>query len=241
VPNFVRAVFCRLTNLSKPDHVMGFFADLKQFGFEISRDDISGRRFHNTGEFPVSKLLADFKGQERQDYQIAICLRDYYFLEINMKWRFEDQEYPAMLEKKIIQDVTIFSLGVDEDAFFPPGQVVASLNDSLKFDTFRSVLSSLVSHLQPYIGFVDIECDYLCELSGESETFAYWGNFFSVNFLDTWNQADRSLLKQVVDQYFIIDDAGVLAFLQPLIANQAWTKNHEDLHSLISKYIKLTM
>jgi hypothetical protein len=95
---------------------------------------------------------------------------------------------------------------------------------------------AVIRYVDPEIGIIDYEAELLCsEL--HTTPLADWGNYFPKRFLKLLSSKERKLLPQVVDEFLQIDNLGVLTFIHPLMANQAWSDRHAKLDKLISPHL----
>ncbi len=128
------------------------------------------------------------------------------------------------------------SFDVEEGIFLPGRTVSFTPRSNAVFGRFKQILTRIAVHLQPTSGVIDYDADFLCdELSTARacRSFVHWGNYYSHALLRHWPREAVAKLLAMVDEFTVIDDLGVLTFLHPLAANQAWTSRHENVLALL--------
>ena len=156
-------------------------------------------------------------------------------LDVNFLWHVGERTHGARFLQTIWpgRRFRSLSLDVDEFAFFPnPGDIRFDSVESKAFQSFKLALTEVVKHLDPIVGIVDFEADLLCEAPKLNLPLVSWGNYLPWSILNRWRPGDVANLLETVDLAIEIDDVGLLFYIFPLAANQAWTGRHIQIQEL---------
>lgn len=159
------------------------------------------------------------------------------FARIALSWRVEGRQVQAGLEAwhGLSDSRGRISFNVGEAAFLEGAIEFAPGAKDHVFSAFKQIVVELVAHIRPLIGAIDYEADLLCETLSQTRSLVSWGNFFSRAWLEWWSAEDVQTLCHAVDEWLEVDDLGVLTFIHPLAANQAWTARHQQVDALLRR------
>lgn len=156
------------------------------------------------------------------------------WMDQKLEWNIQNEPQKARLFQlsSANDGLSLISFDIDEFLLLPERKISYEANQDPLFAVYKLIIIDLIKHLMPNIGMIDYDADLLCnEISTMS--LAAWGNFFSYDYLNSWKPEERTLLTQLVDEFISIDEFGILTFIHPLMANQAWSERHEHLERLI--------
>lgn len=161
---------------------------------------------------------------------------------IKCHWHINEQAF----ETQILQTwhppgPVNLSFGVAEEAFF--GGTGRSLieytpsntNDHQLFQSYKQLIITAIQYLNPAAGLIDYEMDIICQAIENRTFMASWGNYLSAHTLEQWDANELDILRQTVDEAIWVDGRGLLAFIHPLAANQAWTSRHIEVQQLLDR------
>jgi len=168
-----------------------------------------------------------------------ICNEEIW-VEQELEWSLSGIKYAARFRQAYFRnaDCSIFTFALDSAIFLPRDKIVYSPIGDPKFLIFKDILSQLIIDLKPTIGVIDYEADLICsELKTEFKgTIASWGNYFPIKWIDSLTNDVKQNLLSAVDETLAIPNIGLLTFIHPLKANQAWGCKHERLEDIIRRY-----
>lgn len=156
------------------------------------------------------------------------------WVEQKMEWTIRNKPQKARLFQ-LSQNhggYSLVSFDIDEFLLLPESKISYRPDSDPLFAAYKTIIVDLIKQLKPRIGLIDYEADLLCT-EIPSITLASWGNFFPYDFLKLWSLDERNMLTQLVDELIPIDEFGLLTFIHPLLANQAWSERHEQLERII--------
>ena len=171
------------------------------------------------------------------DDLLANSLVEANVTKIPFVWRDSQYERQGRLLQSLYEaQGKTFYFDIVWDVFLP-GEVTEFVpeRDTALFTQYLDLILKIIQHLNPLVGVIDTEADLICGDLSQQEFVIGWGNYFSKAFLHGWTQSDWWSLQQAVDIYLPINKKGVLTFIHPLAANQAWTPRHELVQSLVYK------
>lgn len=128
------------------------------------------------------------------------------------------------------------SFDIEDRIFLPSGVIeYEPENNDTAFESLKLLLARVISHIQPAFGGVDSECDYLGDAHNPSDLrwLVQWGSYFSDSIINQWSKAAVATLLQTANEHIKIKNIGILTFIHPLATNQAWTRRHEIIYSLL--------
>lgn len=158
-----------------------------------------------------------------------------------LAWRIQD----ASWECRLLQftpdagGASILSFDITEALPFPPASGSAlSYRPGGEdwFGAYQQILVDLIRQTKPGPGMLDYDADLLCN-SADTRSFVSWGNYFPASLLDRLSSAERTLFFRLVDSALPVGDLGVLTFIHPLMANQAWSDRHAKLERLVRPHL----
>lgn len=162
--------------------------------------------------------------------------------EQELYWGLFDVKWAARFRQVYFRNAscTTFAFDLDSNFFLPGANTLYSPNGDPKFLHYKNLLSQLIMGLKPSIGEIDYEADLICsELTPRfQDAIACWGNYFPSMWINTLDKEVKGHLLRVVDETHEVDGIGMLTFIHPLKANQAWGSQHEQLDGIIKKYFK---
>lgn len=239
MPNFIRAVFCLHDTLQERHQLVSLLAKLKELHCDVSTvelDWISGQVIVNEERIQISPGDAAGLSDTQLGERLSAWLSCPGYLRIKLEWKVSSENYTAFIEKKSSGSIVF---GTDEQVFLPSRSVsfVPGHTGAGTFGEYKKLIAQFVLRLRPRLGLIDYDCDYLCNVEGLHQRIASWGNYLPNTLLNQWAGDDISQLRHIADEFHRIEEQGVLIFIHPLTANQNWTVRHEQLESLMSKYI----
>ncbi len=207
--NFIRGVFCLAPYPFEFKKVSDLFTTLRKSGIRLYPQNTDTV----TGSAAILKQITD--GFAREGY-----------LKIDLQWELRETIYKAHFEFTGKHDFRKFVFCVDEQAFLPGNNISYVPADDPIFESYKRAIVIIIKSLRPNLGVIDYENDFLC---GPDSPMSSWGNY--IPFSIQGSTIDR--IKSIVSDYTVIDDAGILTFIHPLQANQAWTEQHKELQSIL--------
>ena len=216
--NHVRADFC-LSQTRDKEQLIQWFLALEALGCHMLTPDAA----------------SDVAGFEQAVQQLLTPL----YANIEFQWYINGQTYEARIMQIWHPPKPIdISFDVAEEAFF--GGYGRSLieyipknpDDHNLFQRYKQLIMAAIQYLNPNIGLIDYEMDIVCGDTENRKFEASWGNYLAASALEQWDPNDLDLLKQTVDEAIWIDERGLLSFIHPLVANQAWTSRHFKVQEL---------
>lgn len=236
--NYIRACFC----INYSIQVVQFYDLLKalesldcRYNFWIP-GFISGYLSSRDQELSVRELSLDQDPNPTKLWQIADWLATPGHLNIGMACRIDDKLYEArLLQSWNFGERMSLSFDIADIVFLPGRSVEFIPNGNVSFDWFKQIIIQFINYIKPIIGVIDYEADLLCASSEKYSSLASWGNYFSQSVLEQWTQNDVKTLLQVVSESTEINNLGVLTFIHPLAANQAWTGRHQEVQTLLER------
>ena len=234
--NLVRANFC-CQPLTSAESNYNLLLNLQKLGF-LYGGTMSGWSAPTETDYSSTGYLYDHWDVEAAR-EVAEKLTIPGHQDIELQWRIEQRTYKTSILKLVFPGCRLWriSLDVDDTAFFPKRDDIRFYSlSTATFMSFESAIIEMVKHLKPSIGVVDREADVICEKPTGHWALVHWGNYLPWSVLNTWRPQDVSTLLEAVDYVTRLDDLGLLFFIRPLAANQAWTEKHEKVHQLYVGY-----
>lgn len=139
------------------------------------------------------------------------------------------------------QHYSTFSLDLDSNFFLPENALSYVPDKDEKFLYYIKLVSEIIIGIKPLIGEIDFEADLICSdlAAGFHDPIASWGNFFSIDWINSLHSEIRNEIMSTVDDLYEIKDIGILTFIHPLTANRQWNSRHEKLNRIIRNYFHI--
>lgn len=175
-------------------------------------------------------------------HQIAESMLTPMYAEAEFEWHTNQLAYSTrLLQIWHPPEPADLNFAVSDDAFF--GKTGRSLiefepNDAdrlARFASYKDLIIGLIRYLKPSAGLIDYEMDVVCYNIESGKFAASWGNYLTLSALDRWHPNDVDMLTQQVHDATWIDGLGLLTFIHPLAANQAWTERHIQVQQLFER------
>jgi hypothetical protein len=158
------------------------------------------------------------------------------FFEQEFTWVINNFSFTnRFIQMKFPEDKYIISIDIDENIFLPSNNIEFCPNANSTFDDYKKILARVIERTKPLIGLVDYDVDLVDYFI--SSLSPHWGNFLPESWYVQWSEEDKQKMFQLIDEYQFIKECGLLVFIHPLKANQAWSEKHELLAQLFDKNI----
>jgi len=239
--NFVRANFC-VPAPTAPANFYQLFKDLHFQGCcynQFLLGTVSGylssvNRSLNTTETVLSIGFDDGKIGQISDY-----LSVPGYLTITLQWQVDAVSYVARIVKISRPEEQIFRFAFElEEKFFFDGDAIELSNwNTWRIQQYEAMIVAILRNVSPVWGVIDYESDLDCTEIEAGPSLVSWGIFLSQPLVNNWASDKFVKLPTYVDRFIPLNELGILLFLYPLRANQAWTERHESLKHFLTKSI----
>jgi hypothetical protein len=242
--NYIRACFCVDHSLQAAEfsHLLRALEQLEcRYNF-WTMGRVSGYLALRQQELSVEEEVLDRESNPDKIQQLASWLASPGYLSIELGWLINSQKYSARLMQNWYDPNAPRKLffDVEQTLFLPGSQIEFLPQGEIEFERLRQAVGCCVKYIDPAVGKIDYEVDPDCGSSQEFILHARWGNYYSERILAQWNPNTLEALEEIVNEYYEFDKRGILTFIHPLTANQAWTSRHEKVNKLLHNNLPRT-
>lgn len=238
--NYVRACFC-IPSLTNPSNLYNLLLALAENNCTYNtwiRGSVQGYQTRSDRAIDIHEIEVDLTPSSAKMLRIAEWLAEPGYVTVKLGWKTDSNIY----ETEIIQIWREESVGrsirlcIEEDAFLPNNLTEFTNLDSNLFRDYKKLVGDFIKHTSPTLGMIDYEADLLCEPINPMASLVSWGNFYSNEYLAQWTSNNINKIVQIVDESQTINNIGLLTFIHPLQANQAWTTRHEQVYKILQNH-----
>lgn len=229
--NFVRAIFC----ITEP-------TEMYTYGLLLNLlEEMNCRYILTKGDtsidYPVFDATQMVKDADLTNH-LGSLMSSPGFIKFNFEWTVNNRSIAVELIQfwKNYRAPKTLSFCVSEELFLDRSEISYYPQKGDAFLEYKSILSTVITCMNPFWGVIDYEADWLCVPTSHEKYTAGWGNYISYQFSNQWSLNDVNELKASVSEMTLVDDKGTLIFIHPLMANQAWTLQHDKVSELFSRY-----
>jgi len=222
--NYIRACFCSEIDNSESYYLL--LTGLNSSGCTISSED-------SPYIYPYRKNDAEIS---RKPSNLALFLSRANFFSIKFDCSFSDKVYDGRLMQIESGKEKSIRFDIQDNIFLQKNKSEAYVNtNSLQFRQYIRIVTVLIKVLNPSFGQIDFDADWFCSGEvGKSNYMVGWGTYVSFSALNITLEQMLMFLNETTDFFVVINDTGVLFFINPLAANQAWTHRHETAQVFIN-------
>jgi hypothetical protein len=235
--NYVRSEFCVDHSIQKAQFHQ-LLQELDRLGCRYNvweKGTVTGYLEPGNQSLEHREQVLDTSSCPSKLQQLASWLAPPGFVDITLGWQVGEQHFLARLMKwKYRSDIAErISFAVDDSAFLNHSIEFTPDSGDHVYSRFKRIVIEIIKQIRPLVGAIDEEADLLCDTLNQSHSVVSWGNFFSYSLLEQWSEGELRVLRQTVDEYVQVDSLGVLTFIHPLAANQAWDVRHERIDAIL--------
>jgi hypothetical protein len=239
MPNYIRACFCINYSIQANQfhHLLISLGSLDCKYNVWNAGQAKGYSGPTNQELDVKENTLDQDTNLQKLAQLADWLATTEYFQIGLAWRIDGKLYSTGISQSSHHknEPIHLEFGVEEGVFLPGRSTEFTPNQNPIFERFKQLLVEIIKHTKPTIGVINYEADLLCTTPTIYDSFAGWGNYFSQSILSQWSLNDLKLMLQLADEHIQIDSFGILMFIHPLAANQAWSERHQKVLELLQR------